>query len=88
MSDPIELLQRHRKDIFVLAKLGRVVELAKSARILAVEMHENFTIETDRGVMTGVPGDYVVTNHPDDDPGSDMWSISAERMANTYRVVR
>jgi hypothetical protein len=34
--------------------------------------------------MAGKAGDYLVTNHPDDDAGSDLWTISAERMDNTY----
>lgn len=56
----------------------------KRARILAVPMDEDFVVVTDRGPMNGVAGDWLATNHPDDDPGSDVWSISAERMANTY----
>lgn len=56
----------------------------KRARILAIQMEDDFTVETDRGVMTGVAGDWLVTNHPEDDPGSDLWSISADRMAQTY----
>jgi hypothetical protein len=56
----------------------------KHARILAVQLTEPFTVETDRGPMVGHAGDWLVTNHPDDDPGSDLWTISAERMTNTY----
>lgn len=56
----------------------------KSARILAIQMLEPFTVETDRGVMAGVAGDWLVTNHPDDDPGSDLWTISEDRMRATY----
>ncbi len=56
----------------------------KKARVLAVEMAADFTVETDRGVMQGHAGDWLVTNHPDDDPGSDVWSISQERMTSTY----
>jgi hypothetical protein len=59
----------------------------KKARILAVQMTKDFTVDTDRGVMAGLPGDWLVTNHPDDDPGSDLWTISAERMAATYAEV-
>jgi hypothetical protein len=61
-----------------------VLTYRKKARILALEMESPFVVETDRGPMTGQPGDYLVTNHPDDDPGSDLWSISAARMASTY----
>lgn len=67
--------------------LGQLTTHRKKARIVAVRMTRPFTVETDRGVMAGVPGDYVVTNHPDDDPGSDLWTISAERMAATYEEV-
>ena len=56
----------------------------KTARIVAVHMDVPFTVETDRGTMTGAPGDWLVTNHPDDDPGSDVWSISDARMRATY----
>ena len=56
----------------------------KKARILAVQLHFAFTVETDRGVMEGFPGDWLVTNHPDDDPGSDVWTISNARMQSTY----
>ncbi len=56
----------------------------KKARVLAIRMDAPFVVETDRGLMKGAAGDWLVTNHPDDDPGSDLWSISAERMAATY----
>ncbi len=56
----------------------------KKARVLAIRMDTPFVVETDRGPMKGAAGDWLVTNHPDDDPGSDLWSISAERMAATY----
>lgn len=59
----------------------------KVARIIAVKMTQPFEVETDRGWMTGVPGDYLVTNHPSDDVGSDLWTISAERMLATYEEV-
>lgn len=59
----------------------------KTARIVAIRMRVAFTVETDRGLMEGHPGDYLVTNHPDDDPGSDIWVISRERMSSTYDEV-
>lgn len=58
--------------------------LTKRSRILAIQLLEPFTVETDRGVMTGDVGDWLVTNHPDDDATSDLWSISDERMKATY----
>jgi hypothetical protein len=59
----------------------------KRARIIAVQQDQPFIVYTDRGPMTGQAGDWLVTNHPEDDPGSDLWTISAERMANTYEEV-
>jgi hypothetical protein len=65
---------------------GPVLGFRKRARIAAVRLLEDCVVETDRGPMTAVAGDWLVTNHPDDDPGSDLWSISAERMAATYEA--
>jgi hypothetical protein len=73
------LTQADRMD---LTRFGEAYR--KKSRVLAIQMHEPFVVETDRGLMKGVAGDWLVTNHPDDDPGSDLWSISAERMAATY----
>jgi len=56
----------------------------KTARIIAVQQTAPFMVHTDRGPMSGMPGDWLVTNHPDDDKGSDLWTISAERMKATY----
>lgn len=56
----------------------------KTARIIAVQQTEAFTVRTDRGPMIGSAGDWIATNHPADDPGSDMWCISDERMKATY----
>jgi hypothetical protein len=56
----------------------------KRARIIAIQQVHPFKVHTDRGIMTGEPGDWLVTNHPDDDPDSDVWSISDERMQGTY----
>jgi hypothetical protein len=56
----------------------------KTARIVAIQMTEHFSVRTDRGPMEGSAGDWLVTNHPDDDPGSDLWTISDERMKATY----
>jgi hypothetical protein len=68
---------------YILGHPDRVVA-RKASRIVAVQMHEPFTVQTDRGTMVGDAGDYLVTNHPDDDPESDLWTISAERYDNTY----
>lgn len=56
----------------------------KRARIVAVLLAGPATVETDRGPMTAAAGDWLVTNHPDDDPGSDLWTISNDRMRSTY----
>ena len=66
---------------------GRAMVFRKTARIVGVRINRPFTVETDRGVMTADTGDWLVTNHPDDDPGSDVWSISNDRMESTYNVV-
>jgi hypothetical protein len=58
----------------------------KRARIVAVQLQHPFYVETDRGTMAGEPGDWLVTNHPDDDAGSDLWTISSERFAGTYVI--
>jgi len=58
----------------------------KTARILAVSVPHDFVVETDRGPMEGAPGDWLVTNHPDDDPGSDVWAISDARFQATYAL--
>lgn len=68
--------------------LPYVTVARKRSRILALEAQMPFTVETDRGVMRGEAGDWLVTNHPDDDPGSDLWTISRERFENTYEVLR
>ena len=59
----------------------------KRSRIVALQLRLAGTVETDRGPMTFEPGDWLVTNHPEDDPGSDLWSVSAARMASTYERV-
>jgi hypothetical protein len=63
---------------------GEAATFRKKARILAVRMTAPFVVTTEHGDMAGVAGDWLATNHPDDDPGSDVWPISAERMAVTY----
>lgn len=59
----------------------------KRARIVARQIPWDFVVETDRGPMVGHAGDYLVTNHPDDDSGSDLWTISRERLEATYELV-
>lgn len=56
----------------------------KRARLVAVRMLEAFEVETDQGIVRGEVGDWLATNHPADDPGSDVWVVSAERMTATY----
>jgi hypothetical protein len=64
-----------------------LITVRKKARAVARRMTESFDVETDRGVMHGEAGDWLVTNHPEDDPGSDVWTISDERMQATYEIV-
>ena len=82
--DQVIFRQRNRPEL--LANPNAKV-FVKRARILAVQQTKAFVVWTDRGPQTGKPGDWLVTNHPDDDPGSDLWSISAERMEATYEHV-
>lgn len=56
----------------------------KTARIVAVQVDEPFTVETSHGTMAAEPGDWLATNHPHDDVTSDLWPISNERMSATY----
>jgi len=82
MTDAVIHITQEHRDVFIGDTTARVFR--KRARIIAIPMHVPFTVETDRGIMAGVAGDWLVTNHPADDPGSDLWSISAARMAATY----
>jgi hypothetical protein len=59
----------------------------KTARIIAVKQDKPFMVYTEHGPISGEPGDWLATNHPDDDPGSDIWPVSAERMTNTYDTI-
>lgn len=70
----------------VYRKHARIIAM-KHARIIAIKINEDFTVETDRGIMSGVAGDYLVTNHPDDDTTSDLWTISQAQMDATYERV-
>lgn len=81
MTERIVFTQADRERILTAL---HAADYRKTSRIVAIEMAVPFIVETDRGPMTGEPGDFLVTNHPDDDPSSDLWTISAERMAATY----
>lgn len=59
----------------------------KNARVIARQMAVPFLCHTSQGDIRGEAGDWLVTNHPDDDAGSDVWPVSAERFAATYTVV-
>ncbi len=82
MTEPVVHFTQDHRQVLVNAPDGGVFR--KRSRVIAVQSKVPFTVETDRGLMRGEPGDWLVTNHPADDPGSDLWSISAERMASTY----
>jgi len=72
------------RNALLAGDIGKTRYLRKKARIVAVEMNEYFTVDTDRGMMNGSPGDFLVTNDPRDDAGSDLWTISRERLEATY----
>lgn len=92
MTDPRQLNDKHERTVRqedrpLLLAHPEALAYRKRSRILAIQMQAAFRVETDRGPMVGQPGDFLVTNHPDDDPGSDLWTVSAERMAATYDLV-
>lgn len=62
----------------------RAVVAMKAARLVAVRQIDPFVVETAQGTMRGEAGDFLATNHPSDDPGSDVWPVSAERFHATY----
>lgn len=68
----------------VSGEFGTPITVRKRARTIAVKQHEAFTVDTDQGTIGGKAGDYLVTNHPDDDPTSDVWPVSEERFRATY----
>jgi hypothetical protein len=86
MTEPVVHFTQEHRAVLIHAPDGRVFR--KRSRIIAVRSEVPFTVETDRGIMRGEAGDWLVTNHPDDDPGSDLWSISDERMTATYEPER
>lgn len=70
----------------ILTTHPAVVSARKSARVLAIRLPYPFEVVTDRGLMTAQAGDWLVTNHPDDDVTSDLWSVSNDRFEATYKV--
>jgi hypothetical protein len=77
---PMHITQRDRDELIGLA----TITARKRSRIVGIVAPGPFLVETDRGQMAGVAGDLIVTNHPDDDATSDVWSISRERYDATY----
>lgn len=59
----------------------------KTARVIARTILAPFVVDTEHGQMLANAGDYLVTNHPDDDPSSDVWPVSAERFSRSYKEV-
>lgn len=56
----------------------------KRARVIARRIERPFAVETAHGILHAESGDWLATNHDDDDPSSDIWPISDERMRATY----
>jgi hypothetical protein len=81
---PVIYRQEDRPQLLGALAFGQAHVFRKTARIIAAQIAGEFTVETDRGPMEGHDGDWLVTNHPEDDPGSDVWVISNERMTATY----
>lgn len=64
---------------------AEVKTFRKTARILARQQDAPFSVTTAAGdIMHGEAGDWLATNHPVDDPGSDIWVITAERVRDTF----
>lgn len=63
---------------------GAARTFRKTARVIAVQQDKPFLVYTEHGPIAGEAGDWLATNHPDDDPTSDIWPISDERMLATY----
>jgi hypothetical protein len=83
--EQVVVLQKDR-EAMLLNSADHLV-LRKTARIIAVRMDKPFLVYTEHGPIAGEAGDWLATNHPDDDPGSDIWPISAARMGTTYELV-
>jgi hypothetical protein len=84
-DDPVVVRQSERQKLLDLATDPAAGTYRKtSARIIALRLDQPFIVDTDRGPMSAQAGDYLVTNHPDDDPSSDVWAISAVDMAASY----
>lgn len=81
-----QFTQAHRVGLLAALAYGHAAVARKKARVVAIRIDEDFSVETDRGIMEGKTGDWLVTNHPDDDEGSDLWTISDERFRATYVV--
>ena len=83
-SDPSSLMRFDGSYRKVLLRSEAAREYRKRARVLAVQIVAPFIVETERGWMHGAAGDYLITNHPDDDESSDIWPVSRERFERTY----
>lgn len=68
--------------------IGHGRPFKKRARVIAIQVQEDFVVETEHGVMSAHAGDWLVTNHPDDDPSSDVWPVSHERFTESYVPAR
>lgn len=56
----------------------------KKARTVVRQIDSDFVVHTSQGIVFGRAGDWLATNHPDDDPSSDVWPISNERFVQSY----
>lgn len=71
--------------LLVGAEEGTVIIARKTARIIARQLDHRFTVETDHGTVSAAAGDYIVTNHPDDDASStEVWPVSRARFEGSY----
>jgi hypothetical protein len=93
MADPAEIARIERaldhgtiqqSDRWALLEHPDAKVVRKRSRTVVLRMDGPFSVSTEHGVMSGNAGDYLATNHPDDDASSDVWPISAERFEATY----
>lgn len=68
-----------RKSAVLTREVQPEVEYRKEATIHAVQMDETFEVETEEGLMTGKPGDWLAVG-----PLGEAWPIGDEFFQRTY----
>lgn len=92
-SDPSDPNSRRVVKVFTrnvreqLLSHPRAKVARKRSRTVVVKIDSPFTVDTEHGNVIANAGDYLATNHPDDDPSSDVWPVSAERFNRSYKEI-